>query len=140
MLRSLIEKSLVRAAGDERYDLHELIRQYAADKLRASGQEAAVRRQHCEVYLALADRLDIQLHGPDAIAGYARLDHEQDNCRAALTWALETGEVDLALHLVNNLFTFWFRRGYCRKRAMETAAVSQAGDEDSVCCAALCST
>ena len=31
-LRRLIDKSLVRHMGDERYDLHELIRQYASGK------------------------------------------------------------------------------------------------------------
>ncbi len=133
MLRALVEKSLARATGDGRYDLHELTRQYAADQLYTAGQETAVQRRHCEVYLALADRLEVQLHGPTAIASFARLEREHDNFRAALAWALAADEVDLALRLVNHLNHFWFRRGYWQEAEQWiTASVSRAGDEDSV--------
>jgi predicted ATPase len=42
MLRVLIEKSLVRASGQGRYGLHELIRHYAADQLDASGKRRSL--------------------------------------------------------------------------------------------------
>jgi predicted ATPase/DNA-binding XRE family transcriptional regulator len=133
VLRMLVEKSLVRATGDGRYELHELTRQYLADRLHASGQETTVQRRHCAICLILAERLDTQLHGPDAIAGFATLEREHDNFRAALTWALATDEVELALRLVNHLNYFWFRRGYWQEAEQwMTAAVSRAGDQDSV--------
>ena len=72
MLRALIEKSLVRAAGPGRYDMHELIRQYAADRLDSVGQAAQARRRRRNVYLALAAQLDSQLYGPDGIAAFGR--------------------------------------------------------------------
>jgi predicted ATPase len=112
ILRSLVEKSLVRATGQGRYDVHELIRQYAADQLRASGQEFATRRRHSEIYLALAGKLDSRLYMPDGIAAFARLDQEGDNLRAGMTWALETGELDIARRYVDKLFLYWQRRGY----------------------------
>jgi predicted ATPase/transcriptional regulator with XRE-family HTH domain len=132
VLRTLVEKSLVRATGNGRYDLHELTRQYAVDQLQVVGHETTVQRRHCEVYVALAERLEPQLHGPHSIAGFARFERDHDNFRAALSWALEVNELDLALRLVNHLFHFWFRRGYWQEAEQwMAAAVSRAGDQDS---------
>jgi len=132
VLVGLVDKSLVVAQANGRYDLHELTRQYAAAKLHEANGEPAARQQHLDTYLALAERLDAQLHGPDGIAAYARLDQEQDNLRAALRWGLETGQIDPVLRLVNHLFFFWSRRGYWREgEQWAAAAVAQAGEEDS---------
>jgi tetratricopeptide (TPR) repeat protein len=121
----------VRVTGDDRYDLHELTRQYAGDKLRLAGQEAQARRQHAAAYLALAEQFVFT--GPGAIAAYAHLEQEHDNFRAALSWALEAGEAETALRLVNGLRYFWFRRGYWLEAVhWMTAAVDHAGDKDSV--------
>jgi predicted ATPase/DNA-binding XRE family transcriptional regulator len=131
VLSGLVDKSLVMAQANGRCDLHELTRHYAAAKLGEANQEPATRQQHFDTYLALAERLDAQLHGPDGIAAYARLDQEQDNLRAALRWGLETNQVDHVLRLVNHLFFFWSRRGYWREGEQWTAAaVAEAGEED----------
>src|SRR5262249_33533340 len=84
ILRTLVEKSLVRFIGQGRYDLHELIRQYAADQLETAGQTAQVRRRHSEIFLELAARLNLQLIGPNGIAAFARFDQEHDNLRAGI--------------------------------------------------------
>ncbi len=133
MLRALIEKSLVRAAGQGRYDLHELIRQYAADQLPAAGLEAQARRRHSEVYLALAADLDWQLYGPNAIAAFAHLDLEHDNLRAGIGWALEAGEIDIARQYVDCLWSFWLRRGHWSEAEhWSRAALGQAGEADNI--------
>jgi predicted ATPase/DNA-binding XRE family transcriptional regulator len=139
VLRSLLEKSAVRAGPEGRYDLHELTRQYAADKLRASGQEASAHRQHAAAYLALSERHGLSLFGPNAVAGYVRLDREQDNCRAAIAWALEAGDADTALRLVNSLNYFWWRRGYWQEGERWTAAAVRLGQhtESAALCRAL---
>src|SRR5439155_937520 len=41
-----------------------------------------------------------------------RLDLEQENLRAALTWSLDEGEVETALRLGGALWRFWYTRGY----------------------------
>jgi predicted ATPase/DNA-binding CsgD family transcriptional regulator len=52
-LRVLIEKSLVRRDQETgRFELHELLRHYAEDKLEASGTAAGVRDAHSEYYLS----------------------------------------------------------------------------------------
>ncbi len=117
LLRTLVEKSLVRVGGDGRYDLHELTRQYAADKLHAAGQEAEVQQRHGETYLALAERLFLpQVRGTQGMIAFARMmEQEADNFRAALAWVIEVGEAQTAVQLIRHLFLFWLARGYLRE-------------------------
>ncbi|MCA9906908.1 MAG: diguanylate cyclase, partial [Anaerolineae bacterium] len=114
LLRSLIEKSLVRSAGDGRYDLHELIRQYAEEKLRAAGLEIETRERHAETYIALTDKILAQVIRPETNLDLGRVETERDNCRAILSWTLETGRVETALRFLSNLRLPWIRRGYLR--------------------------
>lgn len=131
-LRALVEKSLVQVTDEGRYDLHELTRHYAAEKLTRVGKEDDGRQRHAQTYLALVTRAEPELYGPEAIAWFARLDREQDNLRAALTWLLEKGQVEMALEMVNVLYYFWFRRGYWQEGERWTAAaIALAGDQDS---------
>jgi predicted ATPase len=61
VLSSLIAKSLLRRTEAGRYDLHELVRQYAQEHLRAAGEEPAVRRCHANFFLRLAEEAEAAL-------------------------------------------------------------------------------
>ena len=129
VLRSLVEKSLVRAAG--RYDLHELTHQYAAEKLRESGQDIDTHVRHAETCIALAFRLLCEITGPQAVSAFSRLDAEMDNFRAALMWSLESGKIEITMQILHNLFFPWLRRGYWLEgERWVTLAVQGANRED----------
>src|SRR5690606_9472161 len=55
VLASLVHKSLVLLHANGRYDLHELLRQYTADKLQASGEADFINQQHSRYCLRLAE-------------------------------------------------------------------------------------
>jgi predicted ATPase/DNA-binding XRE family transcriptional regulator len=133
LLRRLVDKSLVRAGANGRYDLHELIRHYASQKLSQSGFEAETRQRHFDASLALAARLDRQQFGPEALAAIARFDQEQDNTRAALGWSLDSEQTEAALHLLDHLWFYWSRRGYYYEGGeWAIRAIHQAGERESV--------
>ncbi len=132
-LRSLMEKSLVRLAAENRFDMHELVRQYAEDHLKATGVADDVGARHAEVYLELAGQLDAQLFGPDAIAAFARFDQEHDNLRTGMDWALQAQHLDSARRNVDKLFLYWLRRGQWAEGERWSKVVLGAPDEpDSV--------
>jgi predicted ATPase/DNA-binding CsgD family transcriptional regulator len=136
LLSALVDKSLVVVEVDAentlRYRLLEPVRQFARDELRQSGEEAEVRRRHAGHYLALAERAEPQLLGPDQGLWLGRLRSEFANLREAHLWSLEPGqEVDrvrLRLRLPAALWRFWggqrFEEG---KRWLQTALDKDTG-------------
>ena len=87
LLIGLVAKSLVIAETDgARYRLLETVRQYAQERLDESGESDAVRAQHLNYYLVLAESARPGLAGPDQAAWLARLDLEQQNLLSAHAW------------------------------------------------------
>jgi tetratricopeptide (TPR) repeat protein len=111
-LRTLADKSLVRRAGEDRYDLHDLTRQFAAEQLRASGRESEAHRRHAEVYVYLVAGI---LSGGNVGQGYDRIERELDNCRAVLRRTIDSGHAEVALMFLAALFLPWLRRGHWRE-------------------------
>jgi predicted ATPase/class 3 adenylate cyclase len=96
--------------GETRYRLLEMIRQYARERLLASGEPAAVRDRHLAFYSGLAAAAEPALHHPDQAAWIARLEVELDNLRAAMGWAMGVRPL-AALETAAHLREFWTRRG-----------------------------
>lgn len=112
-LIALVEKSLVVADEDgDRYRMLETVREYARDKLAASGNTEAVRERHRDYYLALAEEAEPKLTGPEQGTWLQRLEREHDNLRAALQWSVAAVPAQGALRLCGALVRFWAARGY----------------------------
>jgi len=107
LLAALVDQSLVRTDPQGRFAMHELLRQYAAEQLNASGEGDHIRRRHFTTYLELVRTADTQLRGAGAAAWYTRLDVELDNIRAAWEWALASEQFVDAAWLGVALGHFW---------------------------------
>jgi predicted ATPase/DNA-binding SARP family transcriptional activator len=112
ILRVLVNKSLLRRNTLGRYDLHELVRQYAGEKLHAAGEADSVRDAHADYFLALAEAAEPELRGRQQVAWFHRLEVEHDNLRAALRWFGERGNSERLAHLGGSLAWFWYMRGH----------------------------
>jgi predicted ATPase len=117
VLTGLVDKSLVVAeqqGGDERFRLLETVREYALEQLAEHEDAAALRERHAAHYLALAERIEPELLGPELApwrASFAELEREHDNMRAALRWLVDASETDRGLRLASALGRFWDFRG-----------------------------
>ena len=104
-LQSLVEKSLLRFDGD-RYSLLETIREFGLEQLAESGEDAEIRRRHADFFRALGIEAGMSAEG-----GYEAhrelVPPDQDNFRAAIDWALEAGEIELAAEIAISLENFW---------------------------------
>ncbi|MHB8625979.1 MAG: helix-turn-helix domain-containing protein [Aggregatilineales bacterium] len=116
VLARLADKSLIRLNPFGRYDLHERLRQFAADKLAEAGETAAVARCHLDYFVRLAEQAETQQYGPQEAMWYDRLEMEYDNLNAALDWSLTDDQVEAGLRLVGALGYYWDPRAYRRAR------------------------
>jgi predicted ATPase/class 3 adenylate cyclase/DNA-binding CsgD family transcriptional regulator len=116
LLAELVDKSLVIAddtGGTVRYHLLETMREYGWEKLRAVGEEPAIRGRHRDWFLALAEDANRRLRGSEQVELLAHLEREHDNFRSALTWCLANdGDSEAALRLSGALAWFWRIHGH----------------------------
>jgi predicted ATPase/transcriptional regulator with XRE-family HTH domain len=115
LLTLLVDKSMALADardGVGRYRLLEPIRQYAEERLEASGEATEYRARHAAALLELAEVGEAPLAGPDEIPSLGRIEVEHDNIRAALRWALAHQNGEPALRSSAALYRFWDRRGH----------------------------
>jgi predicted ATPase len=108
-LASLLDKSLIRREA-ERFSMLETIREYAVERLEESGETDLIGRRHSEYMTELAESDEFDYLGPQQAAVRERFRTEWDNVRAALGWALESGETELGLRLVGALAMVWLDR------------------------------
>jgi len=111
-LLTLADHSLIRRDLMGRYSLHEMIRQYASERLQIRPEEESqARAAHGRWYAALATEAAAFLHGPDQVSWLSRLETEHDNLRAALAWNLAENDPASALRMTLALHWFWYVRG-----------------------------
>ena len=132
---SMMDKSLVQQVepirGESRFVMLETIREYALERLKASGEEASTRRAHAAYCLVVAEEAVAE----QGLAEWLeRCTLEHDNFRTAVEWLTETADAEWGLRLGAALFRFWEMREYLAEgrdrlhkllKATETRAVSK---------------
>jgi predicted ATPase/DNA-binding SARP family transcriptional activator len=115
-LAVLVDNSLLRQVDgteDElRFEMLESIREYGWRLLIDGGEAADVRRRHARWYLHLAEQAELGLAGRRQGAWLDRLEREHGNVQAVLDWAIEWGEIELAMRLGSALWWFLWVRGH----------------------------
>ena len=113
LLASLAGKSLVQVQAGPviRYSLLETVRQFAAGRLAASGEETAVHARLLRWALEVARSAEAALPGAEWPRWSGRLSAEQANIRAALSWALGGAEPEAGRELAARLARWWIATG-----------------------------
>lgn len=116
-LTSLVDKSLVRQSygGDDqpRFSLLETIREYAAERLTASGEADMLRDQWARHFAGFAESAAPRLSGPAQLEWLDRVEEELENLRAVLSWTLVDDAESrrlLGLRVAAALWRFWSTR------------------------------
>ncbi len=115
---ALVNKSLIavnQAEGREtRYRFHEIVHQYAREKLVESGSSQLVRDRHLTYFVKLAERAEPELYRSDQVRWQNRLWDELDNLRLAMERALAT-DSEFGLRLIVSSQLFWDVHGNVRE-------------------------
>jgi len=113
LLSSLVDKSLVQVNDQgDRYRLLETIRAYAAGALAGSSEEATARDRHLSFYLGLGEGAETGLWSSATASWLGVLSAEHDNLRAALDWAMASGQADAGARLLCAIGPFLYLRSY----------------------------
>jgi predicted ATPase/class 3 adenylate cyclase len=113
LLSELVSKSLLRRPDFGRFELHELLRQYAAEQLRLSpAEEADARERHAGHYAAMLVDRQTALMGREFAVARDELRGELDNLRAAAEWILAEQDEDRALEMLEAIYTFLWMHGW----------------------------
>jgi len=110
LIDSLVKKSLIvvrQAVGREtRYQFHEIVRQYAYEKLVRSGNEDFIRDRHLKYFLKFSEQIEVGLRGPKHLDWLERAIDERNNIRLALDHARNV-DVEAGLYISGRLHIFW---------------------------------
>jgi predicted ATPase len=136
LLADLVDQSLVHASGEAaepRFGMLETIREFAVDRLEASGDAADYRGRHQAHYLALAERGNAALYTAEQVVWLHRLVREDDNFRAVLRRAVRGDDAVSAVRMGRALTTYWYMRSsYSEARGWmeQIAALPSAGPHE----------
>ena len=120
-LSRLVSKSLLSMGEDgslgkprtPRYAIHELLRQFAAEKLTQSGSQAQkVQESHGRYFLNFVCEQDEKLHGPEYIVALGALTQDIENVRAAIRWTIQHQPLIFDSSMSAALVTFFEIKGW----------------------------
>ncbi|MCW3058251.1 MAG: regulatory protein LuxR [Capsulimonas sp.] len=131
VLAQLVEKSLTFAEerhGAARYRMLETVREYAREKLAASGESADLALRHASLFLQWAHEAEAHLLGDNQAEWLRMMDSECDNLRSALAWFGQSQlHVRDSLQMSSSLWRFWTIRSYLKEgRGWLSSALRQA--------------
>jgi predicted ATPase/class 3 adenylate cyclase len=123
-LMALVDRALLRQNVNGRYEMHELLRQYAAEKLQGYRLEMEqASRAHAAYYAALLKHNEPELRGKGYKTAQAQISAEMGNVRRAWQWALaalqeapaDTGALNVVEQSAEALFFFFDTRSLFRE-------------------------
>ncbi len=105
-LMALANKSLLQRTSTGQYGMHELLRQYAAEKLEISGEINAARDAHSAYYAEFLHQREADLEGRRQLEAIEEIEADFENARAAWNWALKQKNYAAIGQLLSSLS--WF--------------------------------
>jgi predicted ATPase/DNA-binding SARP family transcriptional activator len=135
-ISELVSHSLLRRddeVDEARYTMLETIRDYAAGALAAAGEFDAFHQRHAAAFLELAERAAPGLTGRESHVQLHRLELEQHNLRAALSWFVIHAQPAAAMRMASALWRYWQMRGHlveAQERIDEVFAIPGGVDVD----------
>ena len=108
-IANLVDASLLKPRGDNRFLMLETIRKFARERL-TDRETARLTTEHARHYLALAENAAPNLTGESAESWLGALDADNGNLRKALDW-FEVNSPQFVAPMTISLWRFWLVRG-----------------------------
>jgi len=105
-LKRLLSKSMLTTTHDGYYDMHELLRQYAARKLSENQLTIETQSAHLKYYADVIHNETPSLYGHGQLDALHVIHTNYDNARAAWQFALKTENYDAIIGMIEALNIF----------------------------------
>jgi len=132
LVETLAEQSLVtvtEAGGTTRFRMLETVREFAADRLAASGLREDAQHRQDEWALAFVERCGAELFGPEEFTAVDLLGAEENNLADVLRRALRASNRPLVAQILGYLGAYWTISGnHARVFAIADAAEALLAD------------
>ena len=128
LLSNLVDKSLLQRTEAGRYGLHELLRQYGAEKL---AEVASLRANHAHFFATLHHQQEEALINGEATA-IVIATAEIDNLQAAWQWAIAQANEAVLEQLLSTLVTFYTAQGWFQEGQTRLAEAIQVIEPDNL--------
>lgn len=115
ILNSLVDKSLVWRQENGRYELHQVLRHYALEKLENTAEKEAVYGRWVHTYAHFLQQRVPQVASNRQKQALYEIGVELENIRAVWQWVCQPHQKPLLLQVVQgleSLFVFWEVRSY----------------------------
>ena len=140
-LESLADKSLIRIEpapsgvpdedAETRFSLHPLLREYALERLAASGELDLTERSFAGECVGIAEAAGGSILGEGGEVTMRRLDREERNLRAAVDWAIARDDSDTGLRIIGRTWRWYQQRGRLREaRGLLARLLAAPGGDD----------
>jgi predicted ATPase/DNA-binding SARP family transcriptional activator len=127
-LRALVDQSLLErdSRPDGHYRTHELLRQYATERLGATpAEEETARDRHCTYYAGFLQQREADLIGWNQKRALAEIEAEIENLRAGWNWAVAQGRIEDIDRSLESLAEFYHIRAWLQEGEQTFARAAQ---------------
>jgi predicted ATPase/DNA-binding SARP family transcriptional activator len=125
-LAALVDKSFLSREQEGRYEIHQIVKQYAAEKLACAPREGqATRDLHCDYYAYFLYQREETLKGSQQLAALDEIGAEVEDVRVAWDWAVTRARLDAIALAAQGLYLFYWARNWFQEgqAALEQAVV-----------------
>ncbi len=110
VLASLVDKSLIRRQQNGRHELHDVLRQYADQKV-VDETRSSLQARHAAYFARWLKQQESRLHSPQEVEIYQGVMADHDNLRAYWQWAVSQQELPLLAQGLTTLREFYTDHG-----------------------------
>ena len=125
-LRALADRSLLQRGPVGRWEMHELLREYAAEQLARADGGDIIRDRHAAYYAAVAEGWREGFRGPRQGEVSAEMAPDVANVQAAWNWAVQRGSVEWLDRMLDGLCGFYEHSARFREGAMACQSAAAA--------------
>lgn len=116
VLASLVDGALLRRTHNGRYELHELIRQFAMEQLQTTPAEyERIRDRHAGFFASFLQHREVDLKGRRQGESLAEIAADLDNIRTGWQWLVQRRNVEGIRQSLESLFLFYEIRGLAQE-------------------------